>query len=205
MEEMERAIPRATVGRLPRYLRCLEETDRSTISSSEIATAAGVESAQVRRDLSYLGSIGTRGVGYDVSRLRAQISLLLGLAGPVRVAIIGAGNLGQALAGYAGFGAAGFEVVGLYDKDLRKVGRTVHGQPVHPIDRLEADAGAGLFEIAIIATPAEVAAGIVVKLSNAGVRSILNFAPATVKAPSGVEVRTVDLSTELQILSFYRR
>jgi redox-sensing transcriptional repressor len=163
-----------------------------------------VQAAQVRRDLSYLGPGGTRGIGYDVTKLRALILRALGLIGPVRVAIVGAGNLGQALAGYGGFEERGFSVVGLYDIDHKKVGGNVHGHPISSIDQLGLDGAAGTFDIAIIATPAEAAGEVAQTLAEAGVRSILNFAPTVLRVPGGVEVRNVDLSTELQILSFYR-
>jgi len=199
-----RAIPRATVGRLARYLQGLGESGRATISSEEIAAAVGVNAAQVRRDLSYLGHQGVRGVGYDTEHLRGAIMRELGLMETVGVAIIGAGHLGQALAGYGGFLDRGFSVTGLYDVDPDKVGTNVHGFPIKHIDYMDEDARNGIFAIAIIATPAEHAPDVLVRLGVAGVRSILNFAPAVLQPPSAVEVRNVDLSTELQILSFYR-
>ena len=200
-----RDIPRATVGRLARYLQSLAEYGRPTVSSEEIAEAVGVNAAQVRRDLSYLGHQGVRGVGYDAEHLRGAIMRELGLLETVGVAIIGAGHLGQALAGYGGFLDRGFSVTGLYDIDPDKVGQTVQGFPIRHLDLLDEDARAGLFAIAIIATPAEHAPDVLDRLGQAGVRSILNFAPAVLRPPSAVEVRNVDLSTELQILSFYRK
>lgn len=199
-----RQIPRATVARLARYLQGLSEIGRTTVSSEEIASAVGVNAAQVRRDLSYLGHQGVRGVGYETDHLRQAIIRELGLVDPVGVAIVGAGHLGQALAGYGGFLERGFSVAGLYDIDPDKVGQTVHGFPIRHLDRLEEDARRGLFAIAIIATPAEAATEVLQRLAGAGVRSVLNFAPAVLRPPSSVEVRNVDLSTELQILSFYR-
>jgi redox-sensing transcriptional repressor len=199
-----RAIPRATVGRLARYLQGLDESGQATISSEEIAAAVGVNAAQVRRDLSYLGHQGVRGVGYDTEHLRGAIMRELGLLETVVVAIIGAGHLGQALAGYGGFLDRGFSVTGLYDVDPDKVGTSVYGFPIKHIDYMDDDARNGIFAIAIIATPAEHAPAVLERLGVAGVRSILNFAPAVLRPPSAVEVRNVDLSTELQILSFYR-
>ncbi len=199
-----REIPRATVARLARYLQGLDEFGRPTVSSEEIAAAVGVNAAQVRRDLSYLGHQGVRGVGYDTDHLRGAIMRELGLLETVGVAIVGAGHLGQALAGYAGFLDRGFSVAGLYDVDPNKVGRSVHGSPIKHLDFMDEDARTGLFAIAIIATPAEAAPDVLERLGKAGVRSILNFAPAVLRPPSAVEVRNVDLSTELQILSFYR-
>ena len=199
-----RDIPRATVGRLALYLQSLDDSGRSTISSEEIAVAVGVNAAQVRRDLSYLGHQGVRGVGYDTAHLRGALMRELGLMETVGVAIIGAGHLGQALAGYGGFLQRGFSVTGLYDVDPNKVGRTVHGFPIKHLDTMDEDGRSGIFAIAIIATPAEHAPDVLDRLGRAGVRSILNFAPAVLRPPSTVEVRNVDLSTELQILSFYR-
>ncbi|MGQ0848987.1 MAG: redox-sensing transcriptional repressor Rex [Actinomycetota bacterium] len=200
-----RKIPRATVARLARYLQGLEELTQATVSSEEIAAAVGGNAAQVRRDLSYLGNHGTRGVGYESDHLRVAILRELGLLDPVGVAIIGAGNLGQALAGYAGFEDRGFKIAGLYDVDYDKVGQTAHGHTIRHLDQLDEDAHGGQFDIAIIATPAEAASDVLERLSSAGVKSILNFAPAVLRPPTVVEVRNVDLSAELQILSFYRR
>lgn len=197
-------IPRATVGRLARYLQGLEELGRPTVSSEDIAAAVGVNAAQVRRDLSYLGHQGVRGVGYDSQGLRSALLREMGLMDTVGVAIVGAGHLGQALAGYRGFEDRGFSVTGLYDTDTNKVGRTVHDVLIRHIDQLGTDGRDGLFQIAIIATPAEAAHEVLNHLADAGIRSILNFAPAVLRPPVTVEVRNVDLSTELQILSFYR-
>jgi redox-sensing transcriptional repressor len=197
-------IPRATVGRLARYLQGLEELARSTVSSEDIAVAVGVNAAQVRRDLSYLGHQGVRGVGYDSESLRSAILREMGLIETVGVAIVGAGHLGQALAGYRGFEDRGFSVAGLYDVDPDKVGTAIHDIPIRHIEQLVADGRNGLFQIAIIATPAEAAHEVLARLAEAGIRSILNFAPAVLRPPVSVEVRNVDLSTELQILSFYR-
>jgi redox-sensing transcriptional repressor len=200
-----RAIPRATVARLAQYLQGLDQLEGRTISSQAIAAVVGVGAAQVRRDLSYLGHQGVRGVGYDAEHLRRAIMRELGLVGTVGVAIIGAGNLGQALAGYGGFGERGFEVFSLYDIDHSKVGEKVNGLPIRHIDDLAGDARSGRFAIAIIATPAEAAADVLTQLNEAGIRSVLNFAPAVLRPPTAMEVRNVDLSTELQILSFYRK
>lgn len=193
---------RATVRRLPRYLRALESaSDRESISSEELATAADTNAAIVRRDMSLLGFSGVRGVGYDVSRLRSHIRSELGLTDDVQVAIIGAGNLGRALANYGGFGRRGFRIVALYDRDPDRIGDEVAGVPVFSIDKLTRETG---IDIGIIATPGTVAQEVADHLANAGVRSILNFAPTRVHPGEGVEVRQVDLSTELQILSYYR-
>lgn len=193
--------PRATVRRLPRYLRALESAhDRSNISSEELAQAADTNAAIVRRDLSILGFSGVRGVGYEVEGLRIKIRAELGLTDDVRVGVVGAGNLGRALANYGGFGRRGFRVVALYDVDSAKVGDPVAGIEVKTLETLTDDD----LDIGIIATPGSVAQEVAEKLAAAGVRSILNFAPTWIRAGDGVEVRQVDLSTELQILSYYR-
>jgi redox-sensing transcriptional repressor len=197
-------IPRATVGRLARYLQGLADLGRPTVSSEDIAGAVGVNAAQVRRDLSYLGHQGVRGVGYDTQSLRAALLREMGLIDTIGVAIVGAGHLGQALAGYPGFAERGFAVNGLYDSDRSKVGDEVHGLAIQHIDQLGPDGRDGRFQIAIIATPAEAAPEVLRLLAETGIRSILNFAPAVLRPPASVEVRNVDLSTELQILSFYR-
>ena len=193
--------PRATVRRLPRYLRALEAAvDRASISSEELAAVADTNAAVVRRDMSVLGFAGVRGVGYDVDRLRQHIRDELGLTDDVRVAIMGAGNLGRALAAYGGFSRRGFRVVALYDNDPTKVGETVAGAPVKHL----ADLPKGALDIGIIATPGPVAQEVAERLAAAEGRSILNFAPTRIRLGAGVEVRQVDLSTELQILSYYR-
>jgi redox-sensing transcriptional repressor len=202
-----RRIPEATVARLPLYYRALVETgERSvaTISSERLAELAGVNAAKVRKDLSYLGSYGTRGVGYDVEYLLHEISRELGLTRDWPVAIVGIGNLGRALANYRGFGARGFRVVALVDADPELVGRRVGELEVESIDdlgRIVADRG---IAIAILATPAAAAQDVTDRLVEAGVTSILNFAPSVCAVPDGVSMRKVDLAIELQILSFYQ-
>jgi len=196
------------VTRLPLYLRCLLEIAESktvTISSERLAEMAGVNAAKVRKDLSYLGSYGTRGVGYDVEYLLFQISRELGLTQDWPVVIVGIGNLGHALANYRGFGARGFRVVALVDADASKVGEQVGDLRVRHLDELPAIAGDGAVAIGIIATPAGAAQDVADRLVQAGVTSILNFAPAVITVPPDVSLRKVDLSIELQILSFYQQ
>jgi redox-sensing transcriptional repressor len=197
----ERAgLPRATIRRLPRYLRALElAPDQASIASEELAAAADTTAAVVRRDMSLIGFAGVRGVGYDVDRLRSHIRAELGLTADVRVVIVGAGNLGRALANYGGFGRRGFRVVAIFDADPEKVGETVAGIDVQPVAALTDP-----YDIGIIATPGHAAQEVADLLTAAGIRSILNFAPTRIRVPAGVEVRQVDLSTELQILSYYR-
>ncbi len=203
-----RGVPDATVARLPVYLRALTalaERDTTTVSSEELAAAAGVNSAKLRKDLSHLGSYGVRGVGYDVDYLVYQVSRELGLTQDWPVAIVGIGNLGHALAGYAGFATRGFEVVALFDTDPRVVGEDVGGLRVHALDDLEAVAARTPISIGVVATPAGPAQGVCDRLVAAGVRSVLNFAPCVLQVPDDVDVRKVDLSTELQILAFHEQ
>jgi redox-sensing transcriptional repressor len=201
-------IPEATVTRLPVYLRSLLQVADSkiaTISSERLAELAGVNAAKVRKDLSFLGSYGTRGVGYDVEYLLYQISRELGLTQDWPVVIVGVGNLGQALANYGGFDARGFRIAGLVDADIKKVGRSVANLIVRHIDELPTMVAAERIAIGIIATPASAAQDVADRLVAAGVCSILNFAPARLDVPDHVSFRKVDLSTELQILSFYQQ
>ena len=203
-----RRIPEATVARLPVYLRCLlevAETNTVTISSERLAEMAGVNAAKVRKDLSYLGSYGTRGVGYDVEYLLFQISRELGLTHDWPVVIVGIGNLGHALANYKGFSARGFRIVALVDADARKVGEQIGDLAVRHLDDLPAIAAEAGIAIGIVATPASAAQDVADRLVDAGVTSILNFAPSVISVPKGVSLRKVDLSIELQILSFYQQ
>ncbi|MEY2398711.1 MAG: redox-sensing transcriptional repressor [Actinomycetota bacterium] len=203
-----RPIPEATVARLPVYLRTLMEAaaaHETTISSERLAELGGVNAAKVRKDLSYLGSLGTRGVGYDVEFLLFEISRELGLTRDWPVIIVGLGNLGHALANYKGFGARGFQVVGLVDVDPRRVGEEIGGITVSHLDDLPALASKLRPAIGVIATPATVAQDVADRLVAAGVTSILNFAPGVLSVPKGVAVRKVDLSIELQILSFHQQ
>lgn len=197
-------IPPATVARLPLYLRSLASlpSDRPTCSSEELAQIAGVQSAQVRKDLSLVGLRGVRGVGYDIDGLRLQLTRLLGLDHEVRVVIVGAGNLGRALADFAGFREWGFTIVGLVDNDPAKIGTTVAGVPVNALSDLDRVVGDGEVSIGIIATPPGAAQDVAERLADTGIRSILNFAP-TVLRVDGIEVRRVDLSSELQILAHH--
>lgn len=202
---MKGSLPAATVERLPRYLRCLELLPPSqvTISSKELARLCNLNAAGVRKDLSYLGSAGMRGVGYYAAELADRIRRKLGLNENRAVAVIGVGNLGSALANYGGFGNRGFRIAGLYDADPAKIGRRMGGITIRPLEQLPEDAGSTDISVGIIATPAEVAQKVADTLSEAGVPSILNFAPAVLSVPEGVHLRQVDVATELQILGFY--
>ncbi len=208
VDRPRRRIPEATVARLPVYARSLAELARNgvtTISSTRLAELAGVNAAKVRKDLSHLGSYGTRGVGYDVEYLLYQVSHELGLTENRPVAIVGMGNLGHALANYHGFGDRGFVVAALIDADPAKVGEPMGDLVVRSTADLAAVVAEHDIAIGVIATPAEVAQEVADALVDAGVRSILNFAPAMVSVPAGVSLRGVDLAVELQILSFYQQ
>jgi len=199
-------IPEATVARLPVYLRALYVlADRgiATVSSEELASAAGVNSAKLRKDLSHLGSYGTRGVGYDVEYLVYQVSRELGLTQDWPVLIVGAGNLGRALANYGGFASRGFRVAAMLDSDPSVVGSAIAGHVVRNADGIESVVARHGILIGVIATPAGSAQDVCDRLVGAGVTSILNFAPVVLNVPSGVDVRKVDLSIELQILAFH--
>jgi len=199
-------IPKATVARLPLYLQCMQSMapTETTVSSETLARMANLNPANVRKDLSFLGSHGVRGVGYDRLHLCMQIKLELGLIEAWQVIIVGVGNLGSALANYGGFEAAGFDVVGLYDADPEKIGMEFHGHMVRPVSALASDIAGSPIAMAIITTPALAAQEIADTLVDCGIRSILNFAPAVIQTPPGVECRHVDLATELQILSYYQ-
>ncbi len=199
-------LPDATVARLPEYLRALHDLARAghdVVSSEELASAAGVNSAKLRKDLSYLRSNGTRGVGYDVGQLTEKIEYVLGLNQHRAVVIVGVGNLGHALAGYAGFGTRGFHIAALLDADPARVGERINGLVVRHIDDLTEVVAQEAISIGLIATPAHAAQSVADVLVAAGVTSILNFAPCVLSLPKNVDVRKVDLAIELQILSFH--
>jgi redox-sensing transcriptional repressor len=208
VERARRRIPEATVTRLPVYLRILYELANDhipNVSSERLAELAGVNAAKVRKDLSYLGSYGTRGVGYDVEYLLYQMSRELGLTRDWPVIIVGAGNLGQALANYGGFGERGFPMAALVDIDPAKVGTQVSGHLVRHLDDLPDIVPAKGGTIGVIATPPGAAQEAADRLVRAGVTSILNFAPVVLTVPRGVSLRKVDLAVEMQILSFYQQ
>jgi redox-sensing transcriptional repressor len=196
------------VARLPVYLRALgglSEGGTATCSSEELAGAAGVNSAKLRKDLSYLGSYGTRGVGYDVEYLRYQIAREMGVTQDWPVVIVGIGNLGHALASYSGFSSRGFRIVALLDADPRRQGEEIDGLAVRAFDEVDQLVRDHAVAIGVIATPAVAAQAVCDRLVNAGVTSILNFAPAVLTVPDGVDVRKVDLSIELQILAYHQQ
>ena len=207
-ERAERGIPEATVARLPIYLRALTalaDRDVATASSEDLASAAGVNSAKLRKDLSYLGTYGTRGVGYDVNYLRYQIAREIGLTQDWSVVIVGIGNLGHALANYSGFASRGFQIAALFDSDPTRVGEQVGDVQISSLDDLDTIVREGDVAIGVIATPAGAAQDVCDRLVEAGVSSILNFAPTVLTVPDHVDVRKVDLSIELQILAYHEQ
>ena len=207
MSRSPRRIPDATVARLPIYHRGLQELLRArhrTVSSEELADLVGVNAAKVRKDLSYLGSYGTRGVGYDVENLVVEIARELGLSENWAVVIVGIGNLGRALASYSGFSDRGFRMVALLDADPAKAGSMVGPLPIRPTSELPAIVASEDVAIGIIATPGSAAQAVADQMVRAGIRSILNFSPGTLIVPDDVAVRGVDLAVELQVLSYYQ-
>lgn len=201
-------VPEATVGRLPLYHRVLvdlADAGTETVSSDALAATAGVSPAKLRKDLSFLGSYGTRGVGYEVSVLIDQIGAELGISSEWPVVIVGVGHLGHALANYRGFASRGFRLVALFDDDPALVGVEVAGLVVRPFADLDAVATSEGALIGVIATPAPAAQEVADALVGAGVHSILNFAPVVLAVPSDVDVRRVDLASELQILAFHQQ
>jgi len=206
-----RPISDSTVRRLSLYLRFLEQAEqqgRATLSSGELARLGGTTSAQVRKDLSFFGSFGKRGLGYSVSELATRIRDILGLKRSYRVILIGAGKMGGALVQYQGFRQRGFNIVAIYDLDAKKIGTRWSeggaGAPlvVRDVRQLEGDLKKEAVDIAIIVTPAESAQPLVDRLVKAGVKAILNFAPVALTVPPDVEVKTVNMALELETLSF---
>lgn len=206
-----RELPDATIARLPQYLRCLsqlESTGTQTVHSAELAGHVGVSGAVVRRDLSYVGSYGTRGVGYPVSQLRDKVTTALGLAAEHKMVVVGIGHMGRALAGYTGFGERELRVAGLFDVDPELIG-TKAGNPetgmveIQPLEDLAGFVADHGIQIAVIATPASAAQGVADILTGAGITSILNLSATHLTVPDGVIVRPVDLATEIQILAVH--
>ena len=201
-----RTIPQASIERLPGYLQVLSDLAARGVrgaSSAELAELAGVGPAQLRKDLSHLGSHGTRGVGYDVVHLRERVRAVLGGAQELRVAIVGVGNLGHALANYSGFAARGFTVAALFDASPEIVGTVVGGVVVEDFAGLGDVIAERRVAIVVIAVPAERAQAVCDTVVAAGVREVLNFAPRVLQVPPGVALRSVDLGSELQILAFH--
>jgi redox-sensing transcriptional repressor len=206
-------VPEQTIHRLPIYLRCLlqaRDIGMQLVNSLQLSQMAGTNAPQVRKDLSYLGELGTRGLGYDVGALVVHISEVLGLREKRRVALVGFGRLGAALVGYRGFADRGFDIVAVFDADESKIGTRVDrrgvvrdGLTVRSVEHLEDDLRELGVEIAVLATPVEAAQETAERVAASGVRAILNFTPVRLDLPPAVRVRPVDLSVELQVLSFY--
>lgn len=202
----EKLLPEATLGRMTLYLRALEElrgAGRQTVSSGVLAEAAGVNSAILRKDLSLLGTFGTRGVGYRVDVLAESISGTLGLEHGWCVAILGAGNLGRALAGYAGFQDGGFRVGAIFDVAPPVVGRDLGGLTVRHVDELATATAELGINMAILAVPGPAAQGLCDRVVDVGITNILSFAPVLLQVPDEVHVRKVDMARELQILAYH--
>ncbi len=199
-------IPEATIGRLPLYLRGLDElsaTGADTVSSEELADLVGVNAAKVRKDLSHLGTYGTRGVGYETDYLHFEISSALGVANTWPVVVCGLGNLGRALINYQGFTERGFPILAAIDTDPKKIGTVIDGVPVFPPSELGRIVDEKGIAIGVIATPGDAAQGVVDRLVEAGIRSVMTLAPGVLVVPDEVEIRVVDLATELQILGYH--
>jgi redox-sensing transcriptional repressor len=199
-------VPDQTINRLPIYLRCLVQAralDIAVMNSHQLAQMAGTNAAQVRKDLSYLGELGTRGIGYDVEALVAHISHVLGVTDKRRVAIVGYGRLGGALHGYRGLADRGFEIVAVFDDDIAKIGSRAGDLTVSSVETLERELQDLGVEIVILTTPTFVAQETAERVAAAGVRAIMNFTYARLELPEEVKVRPVDLSVELQVLSFH--
>lgn len=206
MTAPEKLLPEATLGRMTLYLRALEvlrQTGETTVSSEVLAAAAGVNSAILRKDLSLLGTFGTRGVGYRVELLAASISSTLGLQHRWCVAILGAGNLGRALTGYAGFQEGGFRVAAVFDVAESVVGRRLGDLTVRPVDELTGATRELGLNMAILAVPGNAAQGLCNLVVAAGITNILSFAPVLLQVPAEVQVRKVDMARELQILAYH--
>lgn len=200
-----RKVAESTVRRLSLYLRFLEEFEEQgidTISSEALASRGGTTSAQVRKDLSFFGSFGKRGLGYAVPELAGRLREILGLERRYRVAVIGAGKIGSALVQYRGFGQRGFDIVAIFDADPAKIGRQWNGLAVQDIAHLEAELARQPVDMAVLVTPADAAQPVADRLVRLGVRAILNFAPLQLTVPADVVVKTVNLALELETLSY---
>lgn len=198
-------VPEATITRISVYSRFLERLDRRgvvTVSSGEIAYGVGVSPAQVRKDLAYFGEFGTRGVGYNVKDLMRYTLKILGLDEPWPLVLVGAGNLGYALCTYKGFNDRGFSIIGVFDNDLTKIGKKIIDLEVHPLEKLPEIVARHKVKVGIIAVPPRGAQDVADMMVKNGMHGILNFAPVALSVPDDVEVRNVDLSVKLEILTF---
>lgn len=196
-------IPDPTLLRMCRYLRILERHDGATISSAAIAEAAGVNAAQVRKDLSFFGEFGQPGVGYHTEELLASLKRMMGLDEELEVVVVGAGALGSALINYPGFENRGFHVVAVFDNNPAKIGHRLRGYEIMAFDRLKEIIEDHHVNLAIIAVPRVAAQDVADALIDAGIKGIVNFAPVTLKVPEGVVVRAVDLTLQLETLAYH--
>ena len=195
-----------TIRRLSIYTRCLlqlEEDGVKAISSQELADRFNLNSAQVRKDLAYFGEFGVRGIGYYVSGLKAELQRILGLDRDWPVALVGLGNLGSALFHYKGFSRQGFRIAVVFDDDPAKIGREIGGVPIVSTLDLAREVKARAIQIAVLAVPADAAQAVTDELVAAGIKAVLNFAPARLRVPKDTRLKNVDLSIELETLSFY--
>lgn len=200
-----RKVADSTVRRLSLYLRFLEEFEEQgidTVSSGALASRGGTTSAQVRKDLSFFGSFGKRGLGYPVPELVTRIRDILGLKRRYRVALVGAGKIGSALVQYRGFRQRGFDIASIFDVDRDKIGKGWNGLRIHDVEELEAVLGSDPVDMAVLVTPADAAQPITDRLVDLGVKAILNFAPVQLAVPDDVAVKSVNLALELEALSF---
>jgi redox-sensing transcriptional repressor len=200
-----RKIAESTVRRLSLYLRFLEEFEEqgiATVSSDALALRGGTTSAQVRKDLSFFGSFGKRGLGYAVPELAGRLREILGLGRDYRVVLLGAGKIGSALIQYRGFQKRGFEIVGIYDVDPAKIGKRWNGLTVSDISQLESELKGRAIDIAVLVTPADAAQELTDRLVKLGIKAILNFAPVQLAVPDDVSVKNVNLALELEALSY---
>ena len=199
-------IPEMTIRRLSVYTRCLRELEEDgvkTVSSQDLAERFNLNSAQVRKDLAYFGEFGVRGIGYYVTGLKAELQRILGLDREWPVALVGFGNLGSALFNYRGFARQGFRIAVIFDDDPAKIGRRVEGTPIVAVADMAREIKARGIQVAILAVPVDGAQAVADRLVAAGIKSILNFAPARLRTPRDVRLKDVDLSIELETLSFY--
>jgi redox-sensing transcriptional repressor len=199
-------IPEMTIRRLSVYTRCLTELEEDgvkTISSQELAERFNLNSAQVRKDLAYFGEFGVRGIGYYVAGLKSELQRILGLDREWPVALVGFGNLGSALFRYKGFARQGFRIAAIFDDDPGKLGRDVDGTPILSVGDIGREVRARGIHMAILAIPADGAQPVTDALVAAGIKAVLNFAPVRLRVPRDVRLKDVDLSIELETLSFY--
>lgn len=201
-------VPDPTIERLSAYLQCvraLRTAGLLTASSAQIAKSTGINAAQLRKDLSYFGEFGRPGLGYDLAELEDQLSHIMGLDHERDVLLVGAGNLGRALSSYTGFARRGFRIVAAFDVDDARVGHKMGECPVHHLQELIAVNARLKAQVGVVAVPASAAQTAVDALVAAGVRAVLNFAPTTIAPHAGVTVRNVDLTSQMEVLSYYLR